>query len=116
MSSNILHLLRVYTDISATRDGQPYWKVIIDRARSMGLANAAVLQVIDEFGPAAVVHGAKARDLTPGSHVIVELADSESALRNFHNTLELTDDAGLVTLEKIGVVGYGGHRHPSPTE
>ena len=116
MNSSTLHLLRIYTDASATRDGEPYWKILIDRARSMGLANAAVLKVLDGFGPAAVVHRAKALDLAPGTHVIVEVIDTESALRDFHGTLEVTDDTGLVTLETVGVVGYGGHRHPSSGE
>lgn len=109
-------MLRIYTDVSATRDGQLYWKVLIDRARSMELANAAVLQVLDGFGPAAIVHGKKALDLSPGSHVIVEVIDTETALRAFRDTLEVTDDTGLVTLETVGVVGYGGHHHPSSVD
>lgn len=116
MSPDPLHLLRVYTDITATRDGAPYWKILIDRARAMGLSNAAVLQVLDAFGAAAIVHGAKAVDLEPGRHVIVEVTDLEAALRAFHDTLEISDDTGLVTLERIGVVGYGGHRHRSAAD
>jgi PII-like signaling protein len=106
-----LYLLRVYTDVAATRDGEPYWKVLIDRARSMALANAAVLQVLDAFGRAAIVHNARAIDLEPGRHVIVELTGAQSALEAFHATLEQSDDTGLVTLEHVGIVGYGGHRH-----
>lgn len=77
----------------------------------MGIANAAVQQVLDAFGPAAVVHEAKAIDLEPGRHLIVELTDTRPALEAFHSTLEITDDTGLVTLEAVAVVGYGGHRH-----
>jgi len=111
MSSEDLHLLRVYADVSAVRDGELYWKVLIDRARAMGLANAAVFQVLDGFGPAALIHRAKAVDLTPGQHVIVEIADTKAALEAFHATLEITDATGLVTLEAVSIVGYGGHRH-----
>lgn len=105
------HLLRVYTDLAAVREGEPYWSVLMARARSMGIANVAVLQVLDAFGAAAVVHGARAKDLEPGRHVIVELSDTRPALEAFQNTLEVTDDTGLVTLEAVAVVGYGGHRH-----
>lgn len=111
MSSDDLHLLRVYADVSAIRDGELYWKVLIDRAKAMGLANAAVFQVLEGFGPAALVHRAKAVDLAPGQHVIVEIADTKAALEVFHATLEITDDTGLVTLEAVTVVGYGGDRH-----
>ena len=113
MSSEDLHLLRIYTALAALRDGEPYWKVLIDRARSMGLANAAVLQVLDGFGPSSIVHGAQAVDFEPGNHVIMEVVDTESALRGFHDTLEITDDTGLVMLETVSVIGYGGHRHRS---
>ncbi|MFD3264392.1 DUF190 domain-containing protein [Phenylobacterium ferrooxidans] len=111
MDSDGPHLLSVYTDISATRDGQPYWTVLLERARSMGIANAAVLQVLDGFGPEAIIHAAKAVDLEPGRHVIVEMIDKRQALEAFHHTLEITDDTGLVTLEAVAVVGYGGHPH-----
>lgn len=111
MSSDDLHLLRVYVDVSAVRDGAPYWKVLMARAKGMGLSNAAVLQVLDGYGPAAMVHRSKAVDLAPGRHVIVEVVDTRAALEAFHDTLEITDDAGLVTLETVSVVGYGGHRH-----
>lgn len=113
MTTTTLHLLRIYTAVSATRDGQPYWKILIDRARSMGLANAAVFQVLDGFGPAAIVHQGKAHDLAPESHVILEIIDTESQVRNFRDTLEVTDDTGLVILETVGVIGYGGHHHPT---
>ena len=56
MSSEDLHLLGVYADVSAVRDIELYWRVLIDRAKAMGLANAAVLQVLDGFGPAVIVH------------------------------------------------------------
>lgn len=105
------HLLRVYIDGAAIRDGQPYWAVLIARARSMGITNAAVLQVLDAFGPASTVHMAKATDLEPGKHVIFELTDTKPALQAFLDTLEVSDDTGLVTLEAVDIVGYGGHRH-----
>ena len=105
MSSEDLHLLRVYADVSAVRDGELYWKVLIDRSRAMGLSNAAVSQVLDGFGPTALIHRAKAVDLAPGQHVIVEVVDTKAALEAFHATLKTTDASGLVTLEAVSVVG-----------
>ncbi len=56
MSSEDLHLLGVYADVSAVRDSELYWRVLVERAKAMGLANAAVLQVLYGFGPAVIVH------------------------------------------------------------
>jgi PII-like signaling protein len=111
MSDAQTFLLRVYIDVAATRDGEPYWWVLLERARAMGLAEIAVLKVMEAFGSGAIIHGSKAVDLAPGCHVILEIADARQAVEAFRDTLEVTDDVGLVTLEKVSVVGYGGHRH-----
>jgi PII-like signaling protein len=81
MSSDDLHMLRVYTDISAVRGREPYWKVLIERAKAMNLGNASVLQVLHGFGPAATMHGAKVVDLAPGRDVIVEIVGMHPMLR-----------------------------------
>lgn len=104
-------LLRIYIDAQAVRDGEPYWKVLIERARSMGIANAAVMKLVDGYGPAPSVHGGKAIDLANGGHLIVEMSDSAAALESLRATLDVSDDIGLVTLESVAVVGFGGHRH-----
>jgi PII-like signaling protein len=111
MSDPQMFLLRVYIDVEAVRDDEPYWRVLLDRARAMGVAEAAVLKVMEAFGSGAIVHGSKAVDLAPGRHLILELADTRQAVEAFRDTLHTTDDVGLVTLETASVVGYGGHRH-----
>lgn len=115
MASDRLHLLRVYTDADATHDGQSYAQALLARAQTLGVANAAILQVVDAYGNASVVHGAKAVDLAPRRHVIVELVDVEPRLRAFLDSLRQGEDVGLVTLETIAIVAHGGHRHHSPS-
>ncbi len=111
MSSDRLHLLRVFTDADAVLDGQPYAKVLLERARDLGVANAAILQVSDVYGDVGVVHGAKVVDLAPRQHVIVELVDEETRLRAFLDTLGQGEAVGLAILEAIAIVAHGGHRH-----
>lgn len=112
MHSPNLQLLRIYTDVLAAREGQPYWKILINRARSM-VGKCSRPKSSTDLGQPLWCTGAKALALAPSTHVIVEVSDTESALRDLHDTLEVSDDTGLVTLEAVGVVGYGGHRHPS---
>ena len=111
MPADALNLLRIYVDGRAQEDGQPYWRVLLARASSMGVRNAAVLRVLDSFGAEAVVHGSKATDLAPGERLILELSDAEPVLRKFIASLPVTDDIGLATLETITLARYGGHRH-----
>ena len=80
-------------------------------ARDMGIASAAALRVVDAYGDTAIVHGGKARDLSPSEHLIVELVDTRSKLEAFTKTIELSVEIGLVTLEEVQIIGYGGHRH-----
>lgn len=115
MNPDQLHILRIFTDVKATHEGQSYAKALIDRARAMGVANAAILNVVDCYGSAGVVHGASAIDLAPGQHVIVELVDQKACLSLFLETLGQGEEVGLVTLETISIVGYGGHRHRAAT-
>lgn len=77
----------------------------------MGIANAAVMRVIDGYGPAPSIHGGKAIDLANGGHLIVEMSGSAAELKILMATLDVSDDIGLVTLESVAVVGFGGHRH-----
>ena len=105
------HLLRIYFDAALTFQGQAYDDVLLTRARQMKIASAAVLRVMQAYGDTAIVHGAHARDLAPDQHLIVELVDVQSKLKAFVEALELSVEIGLVTLEKVQVVGYGGHRH-----
>jgi len=111
MTTDGQHLLRIYFDAALALQDQAYDAVLIARARDMRIASAAVLRVIEAYGDTAIVHGGKARDLAPYQHLIVELVDTQPKLKAFVETLELSVEIGLVTLEKVQVVGYGGHRH-----
>ena len=71
--------------------------------------------MVDSYGDAGIVHGAKAVDLAPRRHVIVELVDEEPRLRGFLDSLRQGEDVGLVTIETIAIVAHGGHRHHSPS-
>ena len=77
------------------------------------VAAAAVIGVPDEAFGEAVLHGAKARDLAPEQHLIVEMVDTRSKLDALAATLEVAADVGLATLGKVQVVAYSGHRHHS---
>lgn len=111
MPADALRLLRIYVDGEAEEDGKPYWQVLLARATLMGIDSGAVLRVLDSFGAGAIVHGAKATDLSPGGRLIVELIDAEPVLRTFIRSLPVSDEIGLATLETVAVTRYGGHRH-----
>lgn len=110
MTQDDLHILRIYLDVGATLNGVAYDAVLIERARAMEVAGAAVLRIEESFGEAAL-HGAKVRDIAPEQHLIVEMIDTRAKLEALAATLEVAADVGLATLGKVQVVAYGGHRH-----
>jgi PII-like signaling protein len=115
MTADRLHILRIFIDADVLEADQPYSKVLFERAKALGIANASALQVAESYGGAGIVHGAKALDLAPEGRVIIELVDQEDRLRAFLDTLGPGEDVGLVTLETIAVVKHGGHHHHSAT-
>ncbi|MCA0358938.1 MAG: DUF190 domain-containing protein [Proteobacteria bacterium] len=104
-------LLRIYTDENAMTGDQRFFDILVERARSMGLAGATVLRGLRGFGASSTLHGGQPFDLVPNLPVVVEIVDEEAKLKAFIDALTPEDEVGLVTLEKVEVVRYGGHRH-----
>lgn len=111
MTDDGQHLLRVFFDASLTHQGRAYAVVLMERARAMNIASATAFRVLESYGEAGVAHGGRAKALAPEQQAVVELIDAQPMLKAFVATLELSVEIGLVTLERVAVVGYGGHRH-----
>ncbi|AAK24690.1 DUF190 domain-containing protein [Caulobacter vibrioides] len=102
--------LRIYIDENAMTGDRRVFEVLVERARTSGLAGATVLRGVQGFGSSKTLHGGQPFDLAPNLPIIVEVVDEEAALRVFINTLTVVDAVGLATLEKVEVVRYGGLR------
>ena len=111
MTSGAAALLRVYTDEDALVGDRSLAETLVLRARSAGLAGATVLRGRSGFGAASRLHAHRAIDLRDNLPVVVEIVDQELALRAFASSLVDLEDIGLVTLERVEVLRYGGHRH-----
>jgi len=96
-------LLRIYTDEAAYFGDRKVFEVIASRARDAGLAGATVLEALVGFGRSAHVH--RRHILENDRAVVVEIVDSEAALRAFTATLVDVPDLGLITLETIEILG-----------
>ncbi len=108
-------LLRIYTDESALIGDQSLLDTIVKRARLARLAGATVLRGRKGFGESARIHEHRPFDLNDNLPVVIEIVDEEERLRTFLATLDDLTDIGLVTLEKVEVLRYGGH-HTEPRQ
>ncbi len=102
-------LLRVFLGESDRSDGRPLYERIVLKAREMHMAGATVLRGPMGFGRSSRLHTAKILRLSEDLPIVVEIVDSEEKIRAFLDALEPFMGSGLVTLEKVQVLRYGGN-------
>ena len=100
-------LLRIFLGDSDRHDGQPLYKVLVQRAHAAGIAGATVLHGPLGFGRHSRLHTAKLAELSADLPVVIELVDSREAIERFMGEVDALVQEGLVTLEQVRIVHYG---------
>lgn len=88
--------------------GLPLYEALVLKARELHLAGATVLRGPMGFGRNSRLHTAKILRLSADLPMVVELVDAEDKLRAFLEAIEPMMGSGLVTLERVQVIRYGG--------
>jgi PII-like signaling protein len=102
-------LLRIFTGEDDRAGHIPLYEAIVLKAREMQLAGATVLRGPMGFGRSSRLHTAKILRLSEDLPVVIEIVDSEANITGFLSVLEtLLNGSGLVTMEKVKVLRYGG--------
>ena len=101
-------LMRIYTDERAKGDSGPLFQTIVEMARTGGIAGCTLIRGTVGFGESKSVQRASILDLSGNLPLIIELVDDVTSLRGFMKLLEGARDIGLVTLQEIEVLHYGG--------
>jgi PII-like signaling protein len=100
-------LLRVFFGENDRFQGRPLYEAIVLATRSAGLAGATVLRGPIGFGRSSRLHTTRILRLSEDLPLIIEIVDTEEAIKAFLPTLESMMGSGLVTLEKMQVLQYG---------
>ena len=103
-------LLRIFLGESDKHHGRALYEVIVEKARSLGLAGATVVRGIEGYGARSRIHTAKILRLSEDLPVVVEIVDSEEKINDFLPVLDRMMSSGLVTLEKVQVLQYGARK------
>jgi uncharacterized protein len=98
-------LLRIFTGDNHRFHHRPLFEAIVLRARELKLAGATVLHGALGFGKSSQLHEANALMLSSDLPVVIEIVDSSEKINAFIPILEEMMPSGLVTLEKVRVVG-----------
>jgi hypothetical protein len=107
-------LLRVFIGESDTWEGEPLYRVIVMKARELGLAGATVLRGPMGFGANSRVHTAKLLELSTDLPVVIEIVDTADKI---HELLPFLNDAvteGMITIEVVRVLRYRHHAGKAP--
>jgi len=100
-------LLRIFIGDSDRHEGRPLHKVLVERAHSMGIAGATVLQGPLGFGRHSRMHTAKLAELSSDLPIVIEFVDAPAAIERFRGEVDALVHEGLVTLEAVRIVRYG---------
>ncbi len=104
--SGEVELLRVFIGESDRHHGRPLYEVIVEMARSEGLAGATVLRGTLGFGANSRIHTAKVLRLSEDLPMVVEIVDTTEKLNPFLQKLDAIITEGLITVEKVRVLAY----------
>ena len=100
--------LTVFVGEEARHDGRPLATEIVQRAHAAGLAGATVLRGVEGFGASHHVHTTRILSLSNDLPIVVVIVDAVDRVEAFLPTIRELATDGLVTLEDVDVVAYGG--------
>jgi PII-like signaling protein len=105
-------LLRIFIGEDDMFHHAPLYEAIVLKAREMHLAGATVLRGPIGYGHSSRLHTTKILRLSEDLPIVIEIVDSEDKINAFLPELEKMINGGLVTLEKVQVLQYGGDKSP----
>ena len=101
-------LLRIFLGEDDKFEGKPLYEAIVLKAREKHLAGATVLRGAVGFGHSSRIHTTKILRLSQDLPLVVEIVDRQDKIDAFLPVLDGMMSSGLVTLEKVQVLQYGG--------
>jgi hypothetical protein len=105
-------LLRIFIGESERSDHKPLYEAIVLKARELQLGGATVLRGPMGFGRSSHLHSAKILRLSEDLPMVIEIVDSQAKIDAFIPVLDQMMGSGLITVEKVQVLQYGGRPKP----
>ena len=99
-------LMRVFIGESDKYRGRPLYQALLERFRERGLAGATVLRGVAGFGASSTVHTEKVLRLSLDLPLIIEVVETDEALKGILPDLDEMIGGGLITLERAKVILY----------
>jgi uncharacterized protein len=101
-------LLRIFFGEDDRFGHLPLYEAVVLKAREVHLAGATVLRGHVGFGHSCHIHTTKILRLSHDLPLVVEIVDSQDKIDAFLPMLDEMMSGGLITIEKVQVLQYGG--------
>jgi uncharacterized protein len=99
-------LLRVFIGESDVWHGEPLYRVIVLKARELGLAGATVLRGPMGFGANSRMHTTSLLELSTDLPIIIEMVDTSDKIQSLLPFLDEAVAEGMITIEDVRVLKY----------
>ena len=98
--------IRIYTGEDDKTGGRPMADVIVEKARSLGLAGATVFRGLSGFGANSLIHTSRILRLSEDLPVVIEIIDHPDKLAPLLEAIDSMMTEGMITREPVTVIAY----------
>jgi len=109
-------LLRLYAKGSDAHRGKAYYRLIVERARAMGMAGASVFQAELSMGKHRVIHDQQSEYNSYDIPLVIEIADAPERIEALLGELGAMSGDIPATIEPVRVLHYAPHAAPTRSE
>ncbi len=100
-------LMRIFVGESDRVQNKPLYEALVELFCAEGVAGATVIKGAMGYGITSEVHSDHFLRLSSDLPVVVEVVDSEDKIDAVLPLIEGMFQGGLITLEKVRVIGFG---------
>jgi PII-like signaling protein len=106
-------ILRIYVDENIKWKGQLWYRAVVEKFLSMGMAGATVFKGVEGFGFSARIHSAQILEITENLPVLVEVTETPGQIAKALKFLEsILPEHCLVTVQDVRVIHHRAAQNP----
>ena len=99
-------LLRIFINESDTWEGNPLYKVIVEKLRKLHFAGCTVVRGMEGYGTSRQMHDARFEILFMDLPIIIEVVDTDVKIKQIIPELDQMIKVGMMTMEAVDVEMY----------
>lgn len=104
--------LRIFIHEALLYQHKPLYAAIVEHARRQGMAGATVFRGMEGYGLHRHLHTARLVDVSDDLPVLVEIIDTDEAIRHLLTALDPLIPHGAATLSPVSIIKYSAGEAP----